>query len=193
MKRIVVCVAAALQLFAMAAFAETTGDAEMDSQVASINEAAATDLSGTISAVSQELGVSEQTVTDLTQQGMTVGDVAVAVTVAEVTNTPVTEVVKAYMTNPGKGWGVVAKRLGIAPGSPEFHAMKKEMREAAQAEKAARDAAKAAREAAAKATREAKTEKSRGGDDSGNDNGGNGGNGGGRGGSGGGKGGGKGK
>ena len=34
------------------------------------------------------------------------------------------QVFKIYNANKGKGWGVIAKELGIKPGSPEFHALK---------------------------------------------------------------------
>jgi hypothetical protein len=37
---------------------------------------------------------------------------------------PYERVVQTYRTNRGKGWGVIAKSLGIKPGSPEFHALK---------------------------------------------------------------------
>ena len=33
-------------------------------------------------------------------------------------------VVQTYQKNRGRGWGVIAKSLGIKPGSPEFHALK---------------------------------------------------------------------
>ncbi|UFS72249.1 hypothetical protein LPW11_08660 [Geomonas sp. RF6] len=34
-------------------------------------------------------------------------------------------VLHTYQTKKGKGWGVIAKDLGIKPGSPEFHALKR--------------------------------------------------------------------
>jgi hypothetical protein len=34
-------------------------------------------------------------------------------------------VLDVYRANRTKGWGVIAKKLGIKPGSPEFHALKK--------------------------------------------------------------------
>lgn len=37
---------------------------------------------------------------------------------------PSDEVLRVYRGNPGKGWGVIAKELGIKPGSAEFHALK---------------------------------------------------------------------
>ena len=38
---------------------------------------------------------------------------------------PPDAVVQVYQANRGKGWGVIAQRLGIKPGSPEFHALKR--------------------------------------------------------------------
>jgi hypothetical protein len=34
-------------------------------------------------------------------------------------------VVREYKAHKGQGWGVIAKNLGIKPGSKEFHALKK--------------------------------------------------------------------
>ncbi len=34
-------------------------------------------------------------------------------------------VLQTYRTSKGKGWGAMAKELGIKPGSPEFHALKR--------------------------------------------------------------------
>lgn len=45
---------------------------------------------------------------------------------ANVTNRPIDTVENYYMANRGQGWGVIAKRLGIKPGSKEFHALKKD-------------------------------------------------------------------
>ena len=35
-------------------------------------------------------------------------------------------VLKEYKANKGRGWGVIAKKLGIKPGSKEFHELKKD-------------------------------------------------------------------
>lgn len=42
----------------------------------------------------------------------------------ELSGRPTREVVKVYQGNRKKGWGVIAKNLGIKPGSREFHALK---------------------------------------------------------------------
>lgn len=43
----------------------------------------------------------------------------------EMSHHPVERVIDVYNKNQGKGWGVIAKELGIKPGSAEFHALKR--------------------------------------------------------------------
>jgi hypothetical protein len=45
--------------------------------------------------------------------------------VGEVARQPQEVVLREYQANKGKGWGVIAKNLGIKPGSREFHELKK--------------------------------------------------------------------
>lgn len=52
------------------------------------------------------------------------GDVYYACTIAQVIGRPCRYVVDEWTANHGQGWGVVAKRLGIKPGSAEFHRLK---------------------------------------------------------------------
>ena len=42
----------------------------------------------------------------------------------EMSHQPFERVMEEYNKNMGKGWGVIAKNLGIKPGSAEFHALK---------------------------------------------------------------------
>lgn len=42
----------------------------------------------------------------------------------EMSNHPPEYVIREYKAGKGKGWGVIAKSLGIKPGSKEFHALK---------------------------------------------------------------------
>lgn len=43
----------------------------------------------------------------------------------ELTHRPIKDVVSVYHAQRNKGWGVIAKELGIKPGSREFHALKR--------------------------------------------------------------------
>jgi hypothetical protein len=55
----------------------------------------------------------------------TPGDAYMCFRVGQVASQPVEVVTKEYQANKGKGWGKIAKNLGIKPGSKEFHALKK--------------------------------------------------------------------
>lgn len=43
---------------------------------------------------------------------------------AELSHRPIADVTRVYRSQGRKGWGVIAKNLGIKPGSREFHALK---------------------------------------------------------------------
>jgi hypothetical protein len=53
------------------------------------------------------------------------GDVYYACAMASVLGRPCRYVADQYEADRGQGWGALAQRLGIKPGSPEFHALKK--------------------------------------------------------------------
>lgn len=43
----------------------------------------------------------------------------------QMSHQPTDAVMRVYQRDSGKGWGVMAKELGIEPGSAEFHALKR--------------------------------------------------------------------
>lgn len=51
-------------------------------------------------------------------------DAYVVMRLAEMSHHPVAYVSERYQVNRHRGWGVLAKQLGIKPGSREFHALK---------------------------------------------------------------------
>jgi hypothetical protein len=51
-------------------------------------------------------------------------DAYMVLRLGEMSGQPTEEVIKRYNSDKGKGWGVLAKSLGIKPGSQEFHALK---------------------------------------------------------------------
>jgi hypothetical protein len=51
-------------------------------------------------------------------------DVYMCLRVGEVAHQPIDRVINVYQRYRGQGWGVIAKNLGIKPGSEEFHALK---------------------------------------------------------------------
>jgi hypothetical protein len=52
------------------------------------------------------------------------GDAYMVLRLGEMSNRPTDYVVNQYRSGKGKGWGALAKSLGIKPGSDEFHALK---------------------------------------------------------------------
>jgi hypothetical protein len=56
--------------------------------------------------------------------GMSAGDIYMTVKIAKMLSVDIDQVVEVYRIHSGKGWGVMAKELGIKPGSAEFHALK---------------------------------------------------------------------
>ena len=51
-------------------------------------------------------------------------DAYIVLRLGEISNQPPEQVIEQYKSAKGKGWGVLAKSLGIKPGSKEFHALK---------------------------------------------------------------------
>jgi hypothetical protein len=52
------------------------------------------------------------------------GDVYMACSIASLIGRPCRYVVEQYERDHGQGWGAIAKRMGIKPGSAEFHRLK---------------------------------------------------------------------
>ena len=52
-------------------------------------------------------------------------DAYMVLRLGELSNRPVDDVMSVYNANRKKGWGIIAKKLGIKPGSREFHALKR--------------------------------------------------------------------
>jgi len=52
-------------------------------------------------------------------------DAYMAFRLGEISHHPPEKVIAVYKANKGKGWGVMAKELGIKPGSKAFQALKK--------------------------------------------------------------------
>jgi hypothetical protein len=52
------------------------------------------------------------------------GDIYYACALAQTLDRPCREIVSDYDSHPGQGWGALAKRMGIKPGSAQFHELK---------------------------------------------------------------------
>ena len=112
---------------ASATYNARTGDATFDTTLGDLNvQIEGRNLSDFISNLSLSYNIPRIKIEDLLfEVKMTPADVYITVGLSKITNKPVDVVVEEYKANKGKGWGVIAKRLGIKPGSKEFHDLKK--------------------------------------------------------------------
>ncbi|MEY4605009.1 MAG: hypothetical protein RIT43_2301, partial [Bacteroidota bacterium] len=69
---------------------------------------------------------------ELMKKGMAIADVFMSFEIAALTKKNVDDVVKSYEKNKDKGWGVIAKEMGIKPGSEQFHALKGNSKKASE-------------------------------------------------------------
>jgi hypothetical protein len=100
-----------------------TGDAEMDSYLAEINDKAESDYDSFRDELSESSNVTAEEIDRyVKEENMEPADIYYASVLSSATDMPVSEVVDLYSEK--KGWGAVAKELGIKPGSEEFHELK---------------------------------------------------------------------
>jgi hypothetical protein len=106
-------------------FSPVLASSDLDSFIKSLNVQAQADLGAFRVRLSTQFGVPVPKVDAIMASVRTPGDAYMCFRVGQVASKPVEVVTKEYQANKGKGWGVIAKNLGIKPGSKEFHALKK--------------------------------------------------------------------
>ncbi len=106
-------------------FNPRTGDAWMDVQLKDMNIYTRGNTSGFIDDVAISFGAPRQLVHEyVVERRWAPGDVYYACALAYQLRVPCLTTLRDYDKNNGQGWGVIAKRLGIKPGSAEFQALK---------------------------------------------------------------------
>lgn len=98
--------------------------ATLDSFLSSVNVQARADLPGFHAKVSAQFGVPVPQVEAVLGMVATPADAFMVFQLGQMAHRPPETVVQTYQAHKGKGWGVIAKELGIKPGSREFHALK---------------------------------------------------------------------
>lgn len=100
-----------------------SGDSELDIRLNELNVQASVDLGAFKASVAVEFKATEKKVAELCKV-MSPAEVYFAFQLSLLSKKPIDTVVTTYKTNKTKGWGVIAKELGIKPGSAEFHKLK---------------------------------------------------------------------
>jgi hypothetical protein len=103
----------------------TPAIAGLDDFLSNLNIQAKADLNGFSARVSAQFGVPEVQVRTVIGTVKEPADAFMVFQLGQMTRKPPETVEKVYQAQRGKGWGVIAKELGIKPGSPEFHALKR--------------------------------------------------------------------
>jgi hypothetical protein len=85
---------------------------------------ASADLGSFKADLSLAFGVSEGRVDGMLKVMSRPSDVYMCLRVGELAHHSIDRVIAEYKRHQGQGWGVIAKNLGIKPGSDEFHALK---------------------------------------------------------------------
>ncbi len=97
----------------------------LDSFLNDLNIQARADMNGFSAKISAQFGVPVPKVQAVIRIVDTPADAFMCFQLGEMSRRPYDTVTQVYQTHKGKGWGVIAKNLGIKPGSPEFHALKR--------------------------------------------------------------------
>ena len=100
------------------------GDAALEASLNDIGASAKVDMAGFQAEISLTWGQPVSGVQLALSQGLQPAEVYFAAALANISGKPLTTVVELYKKDKAKGWGALAKELGIKPGSKEFKALK---------------------------------------------------------------------
>ncbi len=116
------------RILAAAAFvlvcAPAMAGASLESFLSSLNVQARADINGFAVQVGTQFGVPVAQVHAVLQKVEAPADAFMVFQLGQMAHQQPETVVQTYRASKGKGWGVIAKELGIKPGSKEFHALK---------------------------------------------------------------------
>lgn len=126
MRHIAFAIGLSVMAFSSALAQYNTGDSQLNVMLAKIDDDASSNFTFFKRDISSRSGISESKITTWSVEfGFRGGEIYLVIEISKITRRPVDEVAKVYRQNRTKGWGAIAKELGIKPGSPEFHALKK--------------------------------------------------------------------
>ena len=102
-----------------------TGSVELDNDLNKINADARLDFGTFKTNLALSYNISDIKIDYLSVSvKMEPAEVYLALELSKLSGRSIDQVVEIYEVNRNKGWGIIAKELGIKPGSPEFHTLK---------------------------------------------------------------------
>ncbi|MFZ2950821.1 MAG: hypothetical protein WA003_15205 [Desulfuromonadaceae bacterium] len=96
----------------------------LDDFLANVNVQAQVDLPGFSARISNQFGVPLPQVQAVVRTVREPADAFMVFQLGQMSGRSPERVMEVYGPGKGRGWGVIAKELGIKPGSAEFHALK---------------------------------------------------------------------
>jgi len=110
---------------AIAQTAFKSGSAQLDTDLNTINTSAKLDFGKFKTNISLSYNTTEKKISYMSATiKMQPADIYMAFEICKITHKPIDDVIVVYKNNKSKGWGYMAKQMGIKPGSAEFHALK---------------------------------------------------------------------
>ena len=97
----------------------------LDSFLNNVNIQARGNIDGFAVKVSAQFGVSDSQVRIVLGKVSQPSDAFMIFQLGQMSRQPIDRVLSSYQAGKGRGWGALAKDLGIKPGSAEFHALKR--------------------------------------------------------------------
>lgn len=98
---------------------------DLDGFLKSLNIQARGDLNGFSARVAAQFQIGDLQVKAVLNKVDDPADAFMIFQLGHMTRQPVERIYEVYQAHKGKGWGQIAKALGIKPGSAEFHALKR--------------------------------------------------------------------
>lgn len=111
-------------MFLLASSASVVAAAEFN-WMPNFNIQAQADPSGFRARIATRFNIGDVQITTVLSNFPKPADAYVALRLGEMSGKPIDYVTEQYKKGKGRGWGALAKSLGIKPGSPEFHALKR--------------------------------------------------------------------
>jgi hypothetical protein len=114
----------AIAISFLIAFSTVNAHADLDNFLSDLNVRAKADRNGFDIKLSSQFGVPLPQVQSIIKTVEFPADAFLCLQLGQMTNQDPDRILKSYKKNKKKGWGAIAKELGIKPGSAEFHALK---------------------------------------------------------------------
>lgn len=114
-----------IALFCVLFSAHATAGGGLDGFLSKLNAQAKSDLAGFSARIGAQFGIPEAQVKVVISTVKQPADAFMVFQLGQMARQPTDRVLQVYQSGKGKGWGAMARDLGIKPGSPEFHALKR--------------------------------------------------------------------